>query len=247
MKNVHNSKGRDDAVNELCKRYEQRRMDFSEGSDFAEQKSREIASRVSVQKMKREYVPDTSVGIDTNLVLQSIDRARYENKNMKTEKNNLKDQNSHKNRNISLKIKESAKVAAKTWVPLEERHSEMIVEGKKTKIPMNIILSIIIITISLFLIVGSMVLLGSALSEQNDLKSQIESLDFEIAELRSDLNRKNENADIEFFAENVFGMIKQDHINAEYIKSNKTDGISKQEDDKVSFATLIDWIFQQFK
>ena len=79
------------------------------------------------------------------------------------------------------------------------------------------------------------------------LNDEIENLDFQIAELKHDLEIKNEEADIEIFAEEVLGMISQKHVNAEYIQSNKTDGIDIKEDNKVSFSTLIEWIFQQFK
>ena len=148
---------------------------------------------------------------------------------------------------VSSKIKKAAKRAAKTWVPIEERHNERIVEGKKTKFPTKVILSIIIITFALMLIVGSMVLVASAKNKRNALNDEIENLNFEITELKHDLEIKNDEADIEIFAEEVLGMIDQKHVNAEYIQSNKTDGIDKRESNKVSFSTLIDWIFQQFK
>lgn len=148
---------------------------------------------------------------------------------------------------VSFKIKRAAKDAAKNWLPYEERHNERIVEGRKTKFPTKVILSVIIITLALMLIVTSMVLVGSAKGRRNELNDEIEDLNFEISELKHDLEKKNEDADIEIFAQDVLGMISQKHVNAEYIQSNKTDGIDKQESDKVSFSTLIDWIFQQFR
>ena len=145
------------------------------------------------------------------------------------------------------KIKEVAKVAAKTWIPLEERHNENIVEGTKTKIPKKLILAIILITVSLLLIVMSAVILDSARNKKNALKESIEDLDSEIAQLETDLNKKNEGIDIEIFAEEVLGMINQEHANAEYIDSNKTDGVEKQEENKTSFTSLIEWFFQFLK
>ena len=156
--------------------------------------------------------------------------------------------NKRKNDNtVSSKMKKLAKSAVKTWMPLEERHNERIVEGKKTKFPTKVILSILIITFSLMIIVASIVLVGTAKRTRNSLNDEIENLDFQIAELKHDLEIKNEEADIEIFAEEVLGMISQKHVNAEYIQSNKTDGIDIKEDNKVSFSTLIEWIFQQFK
>lgn len=146
----------------------------------------------------------------------------------------------------SKNIKEVAREAAKTWLPLEERKENNIVEGGKTKIPGGVILVILVITFSLFMIVASTMLLRSAKNEQNDLEDKIVQLDAEIAELRTDLDKKNAKAEIEDYAEKELGMIKQEHVNFEYITSNKTDELGKEESEKVSFSSLINWIFQQF-
>ena len=97
------------------------------------------------------------------------------------------------------------------------------------------------------MIVGSAVLLGAARREQNDLKDEIENLDFQIGELNTELNKRNEKIDIEFYAQEVLGMINQEHVNAEYINSNKTDGVEKHQVEKVSLASLINWILQNLK
>ncbi len=223
-------------------------------------------------KATREYTPEANVELDTTILLQKIDRARYKKESIpvKTQKNDIKkklreeaDRNNPKkkgyhserqdvkktnvSKSASSNIKRMAKQAAKEWIPLEERHEERIVEGSKTKLPMGVIFAIIVITVSLLLIVGSSVLLGSARNEQNELKEAIEDLDFEIAELNTELNKRNESIDIEYFAERVLGMIKQEHVTAEYVQSNKTDGVEKHETSRASFASLIQWIFQSRK
>ena len=90
-------------------------------------------------------------------------------------------------------------------------------------------------------------LLGSAKNEQNELEDKIAQLEWEISELRTDLNKKNAEAEIEIFAKEELGMIGQEHVNFEYINSNKTDELEKQKAEEVSFSSLIKWIFQQFK
>ena len=152
-----------------------------------------------------------------------------------------------KNQNNQSEIKELASKAAKIWLPIEDRHNEKIVEGKKTKIPTRLILSILTVTISLLMIVGSAVLYSSAKREQSRLNDAIEDADFQIAELNTELNKKNENLDIEFYAKEVLGMINQEHVNAEYINSNKTDGIEKHESEKASLISLINWILQNLR
>ena len=74
----------------------------------------------------------------------------------------------------------------------------------------------------------------------------IEGLDKEIEQLQGDLDRKNADADIDIFAQE-HGMINQEHVNAEYINSNKTDGVEKHQNEKVSLASLIQWILQNLK
>ena len=145
------------------------------------------------------------------------------------------------------KIKEALKEAAKTWIPLEERNREQIVEGVKSKAPKKPILAIVTITISLLLIVTSSVIVDSARIEQNKLKQSIEDLNSEIGQLETDLNKKNEGIDIEIFAQEVLGMINQEHANAEYIDSNKTDGVVKHEETKTSLTSLIEWFIQFLK
>lgn len=219
----------------------------------------------------REYTPDSNVELDTTVILQRIDRDRYKkNKNMKTEKNDVKaklraeaNRANPKGRPAPTaqkqstaakkpaaepsKMKKVAKEAAKTWIPIEEMKTEKVVQGSKTKLPTGVIFAILVITMSLMLIVASAVLLGSAKSELNELEYEIELLDKEIAELKTDLDKKNADADVEIYAQEVLGMIKQEHVNAEYINSNKTDGVQVHKEEKISLATLINWIFQQLK
>lgn len=276
MKKVPKAQNNEKALDELFKRYEERSATYNTSPEYADQKTREIKMRANTRKVykeSREYTPEANAELDTVVVLQDIDRARYSKKdimNKNNDKNDVKSklqaqadkvnpkpiQNQALKKDKSLKkdkqgksvnIKEVAKVAAKTWIPLDERNKEKIEEGGKTKIPGTLILAILVITISLLMIVASAVLLGSAKNEQNELENQIELLDIEIAELRTDLDRKNADADIETFAKEELGMISQEHVNFKYINSNKTDELEKQETQKVSLGSLMKWIFQQFK
>ena len=155
--------------------------------------------------------------------------------------------NNNNSKKTAARIKEFLLRMAKIWLPVEERKKEKVVQGGKTKFPVTLLLAIAVITFSLFMIVGSSVLLGSAQNEQNELEDKIAKLDLEISELRTDLDKKNSAAGIEKFAKEELGMIGQEHVNFEYINSNKTDELEKQKDEKVSFGSLLRWIFQQVK
>ncbi len=221
---------------------------------------------VNLYRATREYAHEKNTKLDTAVLLQNIDSDRYKHKPavMETQKKGVKsklqaeanrsnpkklqeldggvESAEKKSRPMSEKLKKTAKKAAETWIPLEEKNKERVIEGEKTKIPLGTILAIAIITISLLLIVGSTVLLSSANSEQNELTASIEALDKEIAELQEKLDRKNEGADIEVFAQE-HGMIGQEHINAEYINSNKNDGVETHGNEKFSLNSLINWFF----
>lgn len=261
MKKVQNASDNEKALDELFKRYEERGATYDGSSEYAEQKKREIKMRANTQrvyKATREYTSESKAEIDTAVVLQGIDRARYSKReSMNNSKNDVKSKlmaqadkinpKTDDKQGKSSNIKEVVKVAAKTWIPVNERKEEKIKEGGKTKVPKTLIFAIIVITISLLMIVASAVLLGSAKNEQNELENRISLLDAEITELRTDLDRKNADADIETFAKEELGMISQEHVNFIYIDSNKTDELEKQEIEKVSFGSLMKWIFQQLK
>ena len=260
MRKVQNAENQEKALDELFKRYENRGATYHKSPEYTDQKTREIKMRANtsrVYKASREYMPESNAELDTAVVLQGIDRARYVKKdNMNNnDKNDVKSKlkaqadktNPKGKQGKKVDVKEIAKVAAKTWLPLNERNEEKIEQGGKTKLPTTVILAIIVITISLLMIVASAVLLGSAKSEQDNIEEQIALLDKEIAELRTDLDRKNADADIEIFAKEELGMISQEHVNFKYINSNTTDGVEKQQSEKVSIGSLIEWIFQQFK
>ncbi len=220
-------------------------------------------------RANRDYTPDSSTSLDEAVVLDGIDRERYKNKNKinnnkmdrkdvkaqliaeaqranpkalgsRVENKAAKHKAEHKK---ASKVKEAARVAAKTWIPLDERNTEKCVEGKKTKMPTGAILAILVIAFSLLLIVASSMLLSSARLEQSEIKESIGELETEVDKLQDDLDKKNEDADIEIFAKEELGMIGQEHVNAEYIDSNKADGVQKHENDEFSFASLIKWFF----
>ncbi len=208
-------------------------------------------------RSSREYTPDANVELDTVVLLHRMDRNRYEKKkytavpkvekkDIKAElkreadranpKTNSKDQGKEsggkaekkasKNKTISA-IKQEAKVAAKTWIPLDEMKNEKIEDGERTTLPLGTIAAIIIVALSLLLIVTSTVLISTAKQEQSELKSTIEDLDKEIDRLTEELNEKNEGADIEIYAKEELGMISQEYARLEYINSNKTDELEK--------------------
>ena len=220
-------------------------------------------------KSSREYTPDANVELDTVVLLHRMDRNRYEKKKYtvqpKVEKKDVgaelrreadkanpktpkkiedtvrEKKKASKNKTISA-IEEGARVAAKTWIPLDEIKNEKIEDGEKTTLPLGTIVAIVIVALSLLLIVTSTVLISTAKQEQSELKFSIEALDDEIDRLTDELEKKNEGADIEIFAKEELGMISQEHAKLEYINSNKTDEVARGET-PTSILAVLEWLF----
>ena len=222
-------------------------------------------------RSSREEAPIKNAHADTSVVLQKVDRERHEIKerriratsekkdvraelkraadrvNPKQQGESIKSSSKPKESNAKSKLAKEVKVAAKAWIPVDEMMNEEVREGKKEKLPLNVIFAIVLVTVSLLLIVGSMVLLATAKQERGQLQNEIELLDQKIEQLQSDLDKKNEEADIEIFAKEELGMISQEHINAEYINTNKTDGVNKNEPSSHTLSSLISWFFAFLK
>ena len=221
-------------------------------------------------KSRRDFVPNSNIEVDISMELSKVDRDRYnQNRHYKNaqEKLDVKGQlereaairnprkrpatkqtatkNAKSKPADAQKIKQTVEKAAKEWVPLKEVENERISEGKKTRIPTGVIVAIVVIGISLLLIVGSTVLLGSAQSRCNELEGSIEELDFTIEELEAELEKKNAELDIEIFAKEELGMISQEYVKVEYINS-KTDEVIESGNSS-TFTSLIEWFFPFLK
>ena len=329
MNEVQNGVKNDAALEELCKRYKNRGINYNASPEYAKQESREVLTRTiapnsyrvsggaeeNIDRYKsgehngqkymtggdfvdyynnyRDYTPGPNVQFDTTVVLQKIDRERYEKSRKsvtsnpqsarKDIKEQLKKEASASSRNVgkTVTVKEDGvekkitktedgyvirekkngvvgyaeqkpkptpaeriKKASDEWVPIKDSKKEKCVEGKKTKLPLSIILAIVSITVSLMLIVGSSVMLGSAKSEQSRIENEIESLNATKKLLSEELTEKNREADIENFAKEELGMINQDYVSVRYIKNEKSDGLNVHEDESLGvWSSIIKSIF----
>ncbi len=228
----------------------------------AEGKRRLVTERdfASSYRASREYIPEANVELDSIVYLEKMEQDEYiratkalkkENKDLRAGALSNKKSEPRKKTDTPAKktsehLKRAVKETAKTWIPLEERHKERMVEGSKTKLPTGTILAILVITVSLLLIVGSAVLLLGAEREQNELESMLSRLDSQIAELEDELERKNEYADIDIYADE-HGMISNEHINVEYINTNRTDGVETDASSGFSLSDLIKWFFSDLR
>lgn len=114
---------------------------------------------------------------------------------------------------------------AENWFEL--RAGEKVVEGEKKKMPVGIISTILVVTLSLLMIVCSSVMVSRASAEIKSLEEKIESLDFEIKDLEGKLEVKNDMLDIKRIAVEEYGMISAEYAASRYLDIKENEKFEK--------------------
>ncbi len=124
------------------------------------------------------------------------------------------------------------------WFPKEPVAGRS--EGEKFKLPISAIGSMAAFALSLGLIVGGSVMIGSASGEVGTLNSTISHLEAEQTELQSALDLKYNIQDIEEDAKSL-GMINSEYARKAYIDVSDGENIEIYEDEEtdVGFAALL--------
>lgn len=104
---------------------------------------------------------------------------------------------------------------AENWFELKK--SEEVRAAEKKKIPLGIISTVLIVTLSLLMIVCSTVMVSRASFEVSSLEDKIERLDFELKDLEGKLEVKNNMLDIKRIATEEYGMISAQYAASRYI------------------------------
>lgn len=108
----------------------------------------------------------------------------------------------------------AVKEIVKEWLPIEA--GEFKLQWKLTRLPVAAMSALAVFTISLGLIVGGSVMIGSASGELGGLNSEIASLEAAQTELESKLSMKYDINQLKNEAE-AMGMIKMGHADNQYI------------------------------
>lgn len=103
------------------------------------------------------------------------------------------------------------------WLPIEKREGKL--EWKLQRLPVAAMSALAAFTVSLGLIVGGSVMIGSASGELGGLNSEIASLEAAETELESKLNMKYDINQLKNDVE-AMGMIKMGHADNQYISTN---------------------------
>ena len=104
---------------------------------------------------------------------------------------------------------------AENWFEL--KRGEEVIKGEKKRMPIGVISTILIVTISLLMIVCSTVMVSRATGEISLLEDKIEALDFEIKDLEGKLEIKNNMLDIKRIATEEYGMISAEYAASRYV------------------------------
>lgn len=111
--------------------------------------------------------------------------------------------------------KEELREFAGEWFLLDE--DVEVIEGKRKKLPMGVIPTLVAVSISFFLIVCSSVMVSRASAAVSSVEDRIESLESTKLDLEGKLEVKNNMLDIRRIAVEEYGMISEDYASARYV------------------------------
>ncbi len=139
--------------------------------------------------------------------------------------------------NVTARIK----AFCEKWFPMEPREGRA--EGARFQIPVSVLSGVAVFTLSLGLIVGGSVMIGSASGELGQQRSEIARLEAEQMDLSGKLDLKYNLNDIEEDAKSL-GMIKRHYATQEYLTVNDEEEIILHEDEdeqekKEGFVALL--------
>ena len=124
------------------------------------------------------------------------------------------------------------------WFPLEADRT--FTQRQRFRVPVAVMSGMAVFTISLGLIVGGSVMIGSASGELGRLNSEISVLEAREADLEGKLDLKYDINQIENDAKDL-GMIKREHADNRYVSidTSKDVIVYEQEDKEAPFAALL--------
>ena len=125
------------------------------------------------------------------------------------------------------------------WLPIERKEGRE--EGVRFRFPVAAMSGVAVFAVSLCLIVGGSVMLGSASGEVGELNSTIARLEAKQSELEGKLDLKYNVEEIEAEAKSL-GMIKRQYVDNEYITVNDDETIviyDEEEDENVGLSALL--------
>ena len=127
---------------------------------------------------------------------------------------------------------------AESWFEL--KRGEEVRATEKKKIPLGIISTVLIVTLSLLMIVCSTVMVSRASFEVSSLEDKIERLDFELKDLEGKLEVKNNMLDIKRIATEEYGMISAEYAASRYIDVTEEEKFESVESGRDGSSWLTD-------
>lgn len=129
---------------------------------------------------------------------------------------------------------EKLKAAVPTWF----NSAKPDTSREKKRFPLSGFAAIAAVAISLMLIVASSVLLMRAESNISTLKSEVNAMSNDVAELRSDFETRYDLLEIRRIATEEYGMVDEDYIRMQYISLKDEDSVEVYEDEREGTVTL---------
>ena len=184
------------------------------------------------------YCPGTQTAKESEVEAVS-NRALPQRKNRGSEKGALTRSESGSKEGHIRSLWSAALELAKKWFPMEPREGRVNLPG--IRLPVSVVSSLAVFTLSLGLIVGGSVMVGNATSEVGELNSRISVLEAEEADLQGKLDLKYNISDIEKDVKEL-GMIPRQYAENQYLTLEKEEEIvvyNQEEEEPFSLSSLL--------
>lgn len=141
-------------------------------------------------------------------------------------------------KSLSKQIKAQIARSFPTWFNAEKPDTSKEVK----RFPLSAFAALVAVAMSLMLIVASSVLLTRAEKNISELKSDVDTLSEEVADLRSDLNVRNNLLEIRRIAIEEYGMVDENYVKMQYIALDNQDTVEvfeEKREETVGLSALL--------
>lgn len=126
--------------------------------------------------------------------------------------------------NLPAKIKESLPV----WFNIARADTS----NEKRRFPFSALASIAAIAASLMLIITGAIMVTSAEEDLSLLQREVDLMENEVAEMRSDMNVENDLLEIRRIAVEEYGMVEEEYVKMDYVSVRADDEVESFEPDR---------------
>lgn len=126
----------------------------------------------------------------------------------------------------------SLPVRIKEGLPVWFNTARADTSNEKKRFPFSALASIVAIAASLMLIITGAIMVTSAEEDLSLLQREVDLLENEVAEVRSDMNVENDLLEIRRIAMEEYGMVEEEYVKMDYVSVRADDEVESFESDR---------------